>query len=37
MREYINLLNDYRSFLDYFDLGLKANYIFVVTPNQDSP
>ena len=33
MREYINLLNDYRNFLDYFDLGLKANYIFVVTPN----
>ena len=33
MREYINLLNDYRNFLDYFNLGLEANYIFIVTPN----
>ena len=36
LREQILLLNDYRVFLDMWDLNLDAQFIFVVKPVQNS-
>ena len=36
LTERILLLNDFRVFLDYFKLGLDAQFIFLVIPSQDN-
>ena len=36
LSERILLLNDFRVFLDFFELGLDAQFLFVVSPSQQS-
>ena len=36
LTERIMLLNDFRVFLDFFKLGLDAQFIFLVIPSQDN-
>ena len=36
LTERIMLLNDFRVFLDFFELGLDAQFIFLVIPSQDN-